>query len=128
MARTLRDARLCTPGSAFVNLQNTPENETPKSALGDRKPKRRFRRQFPHTETSPYLQNAAEARGFERSFHVRRWRPDWLAGAAGLELRNVIANYAFEISHKFSAIQRNRRIRDFSRTSCGQRTHTRRGG
>jgi hypothetical protein len=40
---------------------------TPKSALGDRKPKRRFRRQFPHTETSPYLQNAAEARGFERS-------------------------------------------------------------
>ena len=27
---------------------------------------------FPHTETSPYLQNAAKARGFERSFHVRR--------------------------------------------------------
>ena len=51
-----------------------------------------------------------------------------VAGAAGLELRNVIANYAFEISHEFSAIQRNRRIRDFSRTSCGQRTHIRRGG
>ena len=33
-----------------------------------------------HTETSPYLQNAAKARGFERSFHVRRWRPNWLAG------------------------------------------------
>jgi hypothetical protein len=48
------------------------ENETSKSALGDRKPKRRFRRQFPHTETRPYLQNAAGARGFERSFNVRR--------------------------------------------------------
>ena len=33
-----------------------------------------------HTETSSYLQNAAKARGFERSFHVRRWRPNWLAG------------------------------------------------
>jgi len=32
MARTLRDARLCTPGSAFVKLQNAPENETPKKA------------------------------------------------------------------------------------------------
>ena len=28
---------------------------------------------------------AAEARGFERSFHVSRWRPDWMAGAAGFE-------------------------------------------
>ena len=35
-------------------------NETPKSALGDRKPKRRFRRQFPHTETSQHLQNTAK--------------------------------------------------------------------
>jgi hypothetical protein len=42
MARTLRDARLCTPGSAFVKLQNAPENETPKSALGDREPKGRL--------------------------------------------------------------------------------------
>jgi hypothetical protein len=64
MARTLRDARLCTPGSAFVNLQNTPENETPKSALGDREPKGRFRRQFPHTCSKRALDEAARQSHF----------------------------------------------------------------
>ncbi len=74
------------------------ENETSKSALGDRKPKRRFRRQFPHTETRPYLQNAAGARGFERSFNVRRWRPDWLAGAPGFEPLHIESEFAKTLS------------------------------
>jgi hypothetical protein len=85
MARTLRDARLCTPGSAFVKLQNAPENETPKSALGDRKPKRRFRRQFSHTETSPYVRNAATWRHFERDPISYALETDWPVGAAGFE-------------------------------------------
>jgi hypothetical protein len=55
-------------------------------------------------------------------------RPDWLAGVAGFELRYFIANYVFEMSHEFPAIQRNRGTRDFPRMSCEQQTHTRRGG
>ena len=44
--------------------------------------------QIPHTETKPYLQNVAVPRGFERHSHVSWWRPDWLAGAGGLEPPN----------------------------------------
>jgi hypothetical protein len=61
------------------------KNETPKMALGDREAERRFRRHFPHTETTPYLRNAAVSRCFERSALVGWWRPDWLAGAGGFE-------------------------------------------
>jgi hypothetical protein len=42
------------------------QNETPKMALGDKGLERRFRRQIPHTETKPYLRNAAVPRHFER--------------------------------------------------------------
>ena len=35
-------------------------------------------------------------------------RLDWLAGAAGFELANVIASYPFEMSRRFPAIKRNR--------------------
>jgi hypothetical protein len=58
------------PGKRVVEAKIVPslpahiKNETPKSALGDRKPKRRFPRQFPHTETESYLRNAAVPRGF----------------------------------------------------------------
>ena len=57
-----------------------------------------------HTETSSYLRNLAVPRGFERPSCVTRWRPDWLAGAAGLELGNVAfrsISYLFEISQRF---------------------------
>ena len=37
----------------------------------------------------------------------------------GLELRNVVANYLFERSHRFPAIQRKSGHRDYSRLSCG---------
>jgi len=32
-------------------------------------------------------------------------RPDCVAGHVGLELRNVVANYPFERSHRFAGIQ-----------------------
>src|SRR5205807_2654266 len=75
------------------SLRNRPYDRPSKTryqkvALGDRRPERRFHRQIPHTETTPYPRNAAVPRHFERHSHVRRWRPDWLAGVAGLELRN----------------------------------------
>src|SRR5262249_58246952 len=47
---------------------------------------------------------AAVPRRFERSWHRGWWRPDWLAGHVRLELRNVVANYPFEGSHRFPVI------------------------
>src|SRR5262249_48767792 len=43
---------------------------------------------------------------------------DWLAGHVGLELRNVVAKYPFERSHRFPVIQPNSGRRDYSRSSC----------
>jgi hypothetical protein len=42
-----------------------------------------------------------------------------MAGVGGLELRNVVANYPFERSHRFAGIQSNSGFRDYSRLSCG---------
>jgi hypothetical protein len=44
--------------------------------------------QNPHTETKPYLRNAAIPRRVERASHINWWRPDLLAGAGGLEPPN----------------------------------------
>src|SRR5262245_12178332 len=66
----------------------TPKTRRQKMALGDKPPEWHFRRHFPHAETKPYLRNAAVPRYFERSQHIGRWRPDWLAGAGGLEPPN----------------------------------------
>src|SRR5215471_1036033 len=49
----------------------------------------------------------------------QRWRPDWLAGHVRFELRNVVANYPFEKSRRFAAIQPNFGHGDHSRLSCG---------
>jgi hypothetical protein len=38
----------------------------------------------------------------------------------GLEVRNVVANYHFERSHRFAGIQPNPDLRDHSRLSCGE--------
>src|SRR5262249_44048399 len=46
-------------------------------------------------------------------------RPDCLAGHVGLELRNVVANYPFESSHRFRKIKPNSGHGDHSRLSCG---------
>ena len=46
-------------------------------------------------------------------------RPDCVAGHVRLELRNVVAKYPFERSHRFPVIQPNSGRRDYSRLSCG---------
>src|SRR5262249_52470992 len=43
---------------------------------------------------------------------------DCVAGHVRLELRNVVANYPFERSHRFPVIQPNSGRRDYSRSSC----------
>ena len=44
--------------------------------------------------------------------------PDCVAGVGGLELRNVVAKYPFERSHRFPVIQPNSDRRDYLRSSC----------
>ena len=48
-------------------------------------------------------------------------RPDCVAGHVRLELRNVVANYPFERSHRFPEIQPNSGHGDYSRLSCSGR-------
>jgi hypothetical protein len=54
-------------------------------APGDHGPEWHFRAQIPDTETQLYPRNAAVWRGLAYSMRVRRWRPDWMAEAAGFE-------------------------------------------
>jgi hypothetical protein len=56
-----------------------------KVALGDRAQKSRFGRQFPYTETSPYVRNAPCRGHFERGLLWYALETDWLAGAGGFE-------------------------------------------
>jgi len=65
-----------------------PKTRRQKMALGDKAPEWRFTGPILHTETKPYPRNAAVPRGFERGLHVSLNRPDWLAGAGGLEPPN----------------------------------------
>jgi hypothetical protein len=88
------------------------KNETPKKARGDRRQEWRFHCEISHTETSSYLRNLAVPRGFERPSCVTRWRPDWLAGAAGLEPLHLDLQ-PFEIVEGIPPIWMNRGIRDF---------------
>ena len=59
------------------------QNETPKKALGDKRPEWHFHCQIPHAK--PNLRNGAWARRFERHSNVNAHKPDWPAGAAGFE-------------------------------------------
>jgi hypothetical protein len=52
-------------------------------------------------------------------FHPSSERPDCVAEVVGLELRNVVANYPFERSHRFVGIQPNSGHRDYARLGCG---------
>jgi hypothetical protein len=52
-------------------------------------------------------------------FIPHRQRRDCVAGVGGLELRNVVANYPCERSHRFAGIQSNSGFGDYSRLSCG---------
>ena len=87
--------------------------------IGDSRPKSRFGRQFRHTETSPYVRNAAISWHFERDPIPYALETDWPVGHVRLELRNVDANYRFERSHRFAGIQPNSGFGDYSRLSCG---------
>src|SRR5215470_16611463 len=51
--------------------------------------------------------------------HLSWWRTDCVAGHVRFELRNVVANYAFEKSRRFAGNQPNSGHGDHSRLSCG---------
>ena len=53
--------------------------------VGDSRPKSRFGRQFRHTETSPYVRNAAISWHFERDPIPYALETDWPVEAAGFE-------------------------------------------
>jgi hypothetical protein len=62
---------------------------------------------MPHTSfRPPETTTAGMPRVFLQSGRSPQ-RPDWLAGVGGLELRNVVAKYPFERSHRFPVIQPN---------------------
>jgi hypothetical protein len=52
------------------------------------------------------------------AIQARPQRRHCLAGVIGFELRNVVANYPFESSHRFPRIQPNSGHGDYSRVSC----------
>jgi hypothetical protein len=58
-----------------------------------------------------------------RSIHMRCRMTANVAGHVRLELRNVVANYPFEKSRRFAAIQPNFGHGDHSRLSCGVGIH-----
>jgi hypothetical protein len=60
-----RPQRRLTPRLEIGRERVRSKNETPKCRLGDSGPKSRFGHQFAHTETSPYVRNAAMSRHFE---------------------------------------------------------------
>jgi hypothetical protein len=73
---------------------------------------------------SPTAQNRRRTDGaqprcrqFSRAGHAPQ-RRNCVAGHVGLELRNVVAKYPFERSHRFPVIQPNCGRRDYSRSSC----------
>jgi len=69
-------------GRSRCALQETRHQNV---VLGDSGPKSRFGRRFPHTETSPYVRNAAISRHFERDPIPYALETDWPVGAAGFE-------------------------------------------
>ena len=69
-------------GRSRCALQETRHQNV---VLGDSGPKSRFGRQFPHTETSPYVRNATISRHFERDPIPYALETDWPVEAAGFE-------------------------------------------
>jgi hypothetical protein len=66
-------------------LRQAPENETPKSGLGDQALNGTVSSPIRDAETKPSRRNAATPRSFQAPSHVYRWRLDWLAEVAGFE-------------------------------------------
>ena len=69
-------------GRSRCALQETRHQNV---VLGDSGPKSRFGRRFPHTETSPYVRNAAISRHFERDPIPYALETDWPLEAGGFE-------------------------------------------
>jgi hypothetical protein len=61
-----------------------------------------------------HFSSAGTSRVLPQTAHGAQ-RLDWLAGHAGLELRNVDANYLFERSHRFAGIPAHSGHRDYLR-------------
>src|SRR6516164_5349139 len=59
-----------------------------------------------------------EARDRVRSFGGYNTETELVGWVGGLELRNAVAKYPFERSHRFPVIQPNCGRRDYSRSSC----------
>ena len=74
------DHQFSAAGSERVRSK---KRDTKNVVLGDSGPKSRFGRQFPHTETSPYVRNATISRHFERDPIPYALDSDWRVGAAG---------------------------------------------
>src|SRR5262249_23842222 len=70
-----------------------------------------------HACLSRSVTEAGKSGQFFRPRH-RSQRPDWLAGVGGLALRDDVAKYPFERSHRFPVIQPNSDRRDYLRSSC----------
>src|SRR5262249_222042 len=67
----------------------------------------------------PKLFSASKCDPARLRSNVSWWRPDCLAGHVRFELRNVVANYAFEKSRRFPGNQPNSGHGDRARLSCG---------
>ena len=65
----------------------TGDTKTPPS---ERAPKSRFSREFPHTETDPYVRSAAMSRHFADSVRVRDGLAGWGDGIRTSASRNQI--------------------------------------
>jgi hypothetical protein len=109
----LTDSRIALVLLEIELSQEHIKNEPPKRARGDRRQEWRFHCEISHTETSSYLRNLAVPRGFERPSCVTRWRPDWLAEAAGFEPLHLQIR---------SAELRGSGRRSDAREKCGSRT------
>jgi hypothetical protein len=84
----IRDARIRWKGATRKRLESVP------GARPDIEG--RFGRQFTHGDQSLSAESGGSPR-FERSFHVRRWRPDWMAGAAGFRTSasSIVRDWAY---------------------------------
>jgi hypothetical protein len=74
---------------------------------------------FPALRTLTHA-TSTRAKAYDRDWQARNapTETDCMPGHAGLKLRNVVANYPFERSHRSVEIQPNCRHRDHSRLSC----------
>jgi hypothetical protein len=117
---------LCTIAGGVPRGANTPCQTAsskplrPASSAGGRSGSE-GRRGAGEIQPGSHTREIPRRRAFEGHSHVSSRRPDCVAGHVGLELRNVVAKYLFEMPHGFPGIRPNSCRRDCSRLSCGVR-------